>query len=390
MINLSLENQFFKNQRVFLRADLNISDISLDHKLTAISPTIDFILKKGGIITLATHIGRPESKGKPCKAKPCKDESLSTKKLMPWFKDHGYDIKFSEENTDASITLLENLRFHRGETNHSRSFAEKLSKLGDIYINDAFGCIHRDDTSITLLPELFPQDKKAFGLLVEKELDTLNSLKQPKQPFILVLGGNKTKDKIPFIKKLMSLEKKPKSILIGGAMAYTFLKSQGINVGKSLVEEDSLDLARSIIQESYNQDVKIILPKDSLVIENNQIKNVPINKFPSDAIGVDIGRTTIESFTKKIESAKTIFVNGTMGIYTNPLYAEGTKSILKAISKSHSFSVIGGGDAVASTYMFHTKKIDFLSTGGGATLKYLSISEDEYTKLPAVAAILTK
>ncbi len=395
-----LKDLLLKNKRVFLRADLNVplsgSNVSVDHKLTSILPTIDYIQSNGGKIILATHIGRPNITGDYSV-----DKNLSTKILIPWFEENGYKINFVENLESAldassqnlnTIFLLENLRFFRGEKEKDENFAKKLASLADVYVNDAFGVIHRDDTSITLLPKLFKE--KSPGLLIEKELKILKNLKyNPKKPFVLVLGGDKVKDKIPLIQNFIDLPEpqEPSSILIGGAIAYTFLKANGQNVGLSLIDEESIPIAKKILLEAQKKNIKIVLPRDSLITLNNSKETVMLanNRFQPDGIGVDIGLKTIDVFIKKIEEANTIFLNGTMGIYTNPSYASGTKTILKAVAKSRAFRVIGGGDAVAAVYKFNLKtKFDFLSTGGGATLKFLSLRPDEeITKLPGLKAL---
>ncbi len=389
-----IDDLILKDKRIFLRADLNVpldgTNILIDHKLKAILPTIDYIKQQGGKIILATHIGRPKGF----------DESLSTKILLPWFKKQGYQIQYSPNlnNVQANvetITLLENLRFYNGEQGKDPNFAKELASLADAYINDAFGCIHRDDTSLYLLPLQFKKDNRNYGLLIETELTNLEKIKKnAKQPFILILGGNKTLDKIPMIKNFLITHKenKPKAIIIGGAMAYTFLKAQGSEVGNSLVEKEAIPDAQYILQEAKNQGIKILLPTDSIIeISANQFVRLPHNQFPKNGMGVDIGQNSIDHFTRKIEDAHTVFINGTMGIYTNPNYEFGTKAILDAICKSHAFSVAGGGDATAAVYKFHlNEKFNFISTGGGATLKYLSLptgKEIEY--LPTLKILFT-
>jgi len=386
-----------EHQTIFLRADLNVpikeGKILEDYKINAILPTIDFILNKNCKIILATHLGRPKLENKEFTYDP----EITTNILIPWFKQKGYKIKFSKNiesavlDSKTSIILLENLRFFKGEQNQDIEFAKKLKYLANFYVNDAFALIHRNDTSITLLPKLFEENKKAFGLLMQKEFDSLTKIKKmPQQPLLLIIGGNKVKDKIPLIKAFLQKPQNeaPKSIIICGAMAYTFLKAQNISVGKSLIEEDSIEIAKNIIEEAKKQNIKIFLPIDSIGWFENKKIIINHEDFPKELAGFDIGPKSIKIFSQEISNAKTIFLNGTAGIYTDSNFAEGTKEILKAITKSDAYSIIGGGDGVAAAFLFKLQnKIDYLSTGGGATLNFLSISEKDELLLPGIHSI---
>ena len=339
-------NKKYANKRVFLRADLNVplkeKQIVQDYRLNSILPTIDYIQKNGGKVILATHIGRPEAKSQ----KNFFDENLSTKILVSWFEEHNYKIDYeidllkavdkSKQDWDK-ILLLENLRFFNGEQEVSNDFAQLLAQCADFYINDAFALSHRSDTSVTLLPEQFDTKDRELGPLYKKEIQELTKLKEsPEQPFLIVLGGNKSETKL---KVLDSLLEKPeharvKTILLGGALA------QG-------------DKAKNLVDKAKNYGVNVILP--------------------IDGTNCDIGPKTIELFKKEISLAKTIFVNGTMGIYEKPGCQTGTQEILHAVAQSEAYSIIGGGDAVAATHLFGFEKdMNFLSTGGGATLEFLS------------------
>lgn len=351
-----------KHKRVFLRADLNTplknKKILQDFKLHSILPTIDHILKNGGKVILATHIGQPDAKSQT----NFFDENLSTKILQPWFEKNGYKIKYeidlkkaeleSKQNF-SEILLLENLRFFNGEKEHNLEFAQMLATLGDIYVNDAFGACHRNNTSMTLVPELFNKKNKAFGLLIQKEIENLNKLKNNiQQPFTIVLGGNKIKDKIKLLENFIT-QNKVKSILLGGA------------VTNSLLNKKETDLVQS--------NVKIFLPQDFIKVDN---KNV------------DIGYKTIKTFEEEIGKAKTIFANGPMGIYEKKESKTGTQKILNKIANSNAFTVIGGGDIVAATFLFNLeKKINFLSTGGGATLFFLSC-KNPLEQMPGLRSII--
>lgn len=367
----TIEKLDLKGKRVFLRADLNIpiSDkkILQDYKLEKIIPTIDYIIKNGGKVILATHIGRP----KTAEHTNFFDIDLTTKILIPWFKNKGYKIRyevdlekaitvskqnFSEETFNVGeILLLENLRFFNGEKGSPQErekFATILRKTADIYINDAFALSHRDDTSVTLLPQKF--EIKSIGLLTEEEISQLNKIKKdPEQPFVLILGGNKIKTKIPLLKNLIEKENdRPSSIIIGGAIADVFLDAKDLSKTKYNSDKEEIEFAKSFLEKAKENNIKILLPIDKL--------------------NLDIGPETIKMFCEEIKKAKTIFVNGTMGVYQKEDSQTGTKEILKSIANSNAYTVAGGGDCVAAIYMFELQnKFNFLSTGGGATLAFL-------------------
>ena len=330
-------------KRVFLRADLNVplkdnlheKTIAQDHRLQATLPTIDYIQEHGGKVILATHIGRPPA----ATEKNFFDENLSTKLLIPWFEQHGYTIDYeidllkaiekSKQHPDR-ILLLENLRFFNGEQQTNNEFAQLLAQSGNVYINDAFGVLHRNDTSVTLLPKQFDNDHRAFGLLVEKELETLTILKKnPTQPYVVVLGGSKATTKLPVLEKLIDapLVARPQSILVGGLVA-----SQ---------------ISQEIVHKAKQNNVNLMLPIDRCTIpKKNAVPTVyEIDAIPPDDMIVDIGPKTIELFSEEIAHAKTIFANGTMGVYEDKRYETGSKKILQAIANTDATSIIGGGDA---------------------------------------------
>ncbi len=371
----TLDDLDVTGKRVFLRADLNVPIVDgkmvSDFKLQAVLPTIKEIQKRGGTVILATHLGRPSGE----------DKRLSTKVFAPWFKEHEVE----------DIEILENLRFNPGEQTGDEGFAQQLRALADCYVSESVGTLHRDDTSTTLLPSLF--EHRAAGPLLIDEVTKLYGLRvAPKQPFIVVVGGNKTADKLPLLAALIAREEaaRPKAILIGGAMAYTFLAAQGVDVAGCPVEQKALAGAASILEHAHSQGVTIVLPKDSIVASEGQTDSstiAPVGHFPSGQSGVDIGPATIDTFTKKIEHAKTIFVNGTMGIYTNEMYADGTKHVFEAIATSHAKSYVGGGDAVAAALTFkNSKKYAHLSTGGGAALAILAC--DDVRDLPGLRELV--
>jgi 3-phosphoglycerate kinase len=404
----SIKDIDLKNKRVFLRADLNVPlktfgetlrqaqgerDFVLqDFRLQKILPTIDYIQKNGGKVILGTHIGRPSAKSKT----NFFDKNLSTELLIPWFKERKYKItheldlkkavECSKQNSEE-ILLLPNLRFFNGEKETNNDFAKLLAQTADVYINDAFAVMHRNDTSVSLLPQQFEPQNRGIGLLVEKEIEELSKLKtNPEQPFVLVVGGNKITDKVKMFEHLLeqSDAKRIKAILIGGALANTFLKAKNFEIGKSLYEEGGIETARRFLQKAEKYNVKVLLPTDMRTSEEKIYTIQSIKK--SDTI-LDIGPETEKLFAKEIARAKTIFMNGTMGKYEAIEFAQGTKSVLKSISESDSYSVIGGGDAVAAAHLFdYADKFNFLSTGGGATLAFLS-SKEHIKDLPGFNAL---
>ncbi len=407
----SIKSLNLKGKRVFLRADLNIpilnKKILEDYKLQSILPTIKYIQQNGGKVILATHIGRPKAKD----FTNFFEENLTTKLLEQWFKDHGLKINFEQDLRKAKILskanfneilLLENLRFFNGEKGNKEErerFVDVLKDLADIYINDAFALLHRDDCSVTNLPEQF--NDKAFGLLVEKEITALNKLKENiEKPFCIVLGGNKIKSKITLLQNFLEKSEKnrPTNILIAGAISYTFLKAQGFEVGNSIVEHEYIKFAQDFLQQAKEKNITILLPQDHVVVENvKRIRDIDLNNvktevfdtkdIPPNCICVDIGPKTIQEFIKIIEKAKTIFTNGSVGIYTIKEFAKGSKAIFQAIAESSAYKVAGGGDCVGAINLYNlANKFDFLSTGGGATLAFLG-TKNPLQKLPAVKSM---
>src|SRR5579859_1786981 len=296
-------------QRVFLRADLNVplinGTMTNDYRCKAVQPTVDLILKKGGTIILATHLGRPQGF----------DESLSSKHLVPWFENHGYTIHF-EPNIDKAVTrskelkkeiiLLENMRFFEGEKNQEKAFAQLLASTADYYVNDAFALLHRNDTSITLLPQLFNVAKKTIGLLIEKELKELNKLLQsPEQPFLLIVGGGKVHDKLPL---LFNLLRSVKIILLCPAIVFTFSKALGKEVGKSLIDATQIEACKDFLSKAHKQGVTIVFPKDYQVAYNDfygALSYTTSDLIPPTSVGISIGPKTEDLFRSYILRSKT-------------------------------------------------------------------------------------
>jgi phosphoglycerate kinase len=365
-----------KNKRVFIRADLNIplihGKISNDFRITSVLPTIAFILDHGGSIVLATHIGKPKDQ----------ESELSTKILIPWFEQHGYNIQFVKDIAAISsmpaipkqILLLENLRFFPGEQNADPFFAKQLASTAQYYINDAFGTIHRNDCSIALLPYEFPENRRSIGFLIKKELEALNILKEnPPRPFIAILGGKKIKDKIPLIQNLLH---KVDALLLCPALCFSFLKAFNKPVGKSLVDDSMLTICKKIVLDAEKSHITCLFPVDYQICYDT-IKRpfsiISADQFPDNAIGISIGPKTVAQFTAEINHAKTIFLNCAMGFATNPETRESSKDLINAMALSSAKTFIAGGDSVdiaLSTPNYQS--IHHLSTGGGAALAYLS------------------
>lgn len=389
MLSSRLHRADLEGKRVFLRADLNVplnnGEIVDDFRLESLRPTLDLLLEKKSCIILATHIGRPRNH----------EPSLSTRWLIPWFERNHYTILFHEKieeplvnHPDGTIVLLENLRFYSGEKKEDPEFAQVLAHYADYYVNDAFGALHRKDTSLTLLAYLFDATHRSIGLLVEKELQELSKLQKPEQPFVLILGGGKVSDKIPFIQAMLS---KTHAILLGPAIVFTFLKAYGKLVGQSLIDENELETCRKIIEQAVNLGVIILMPNDFIIALNSfdgpvQKKPVDVDHFPHNAVGVTLGPNSAQLFAKEILKGKTIFYNGLMGDVKRPETVAMMRPILQAMTEVEGTTVVGGGDSVAAVRMLNLdKRIGFLSTGGGATLAYVSGKE-----LPALEPFLSE
>jgi phosphoglycerate kinase len=363
--------------RVLLRADLNVPThngrITSDHRLAAVLPTIKLIRKKGGHIILATHMGRPKKS----------DPAFSTRILVPWFEQHGLKVTFEPDLERAQelskkpcgdILLLENLRFFPGEQEKNPTFAQSLANLADYYVNDAFGLLHRNDASITDVPALFARNKRTIGLLIEQELMSLNSLlEEPQHPFVLILGGAKIKDKLPLLQAFLPVVD---TILLCPASVFTFLKAQGKPVGKSLVDDTLLDASRQILAQAHKQDVRVLFPVDYQIAQetfDGTASFIDSTNIPNNAVGVSIGPKTEVLFAQEIEQAHSIFFNGVVGNERKPATLHGMTSLLQAMADSEAFTVLGGGDSVAiAQELGFADEMDYCSTGGGATLTYLS------------------
>lgn len=386
----------FAGKRALIRVDFNVPldkdyNITDDNRMTAALPTIKKILKDGGKVILMSHLGRP---------KDGPNEKDSLKHVVSHLSDLlGQQVQFADDCIGADaleksqklgqgeVLLLENLRFYKEEEKGDVAFAEKLSKLGDIYVNDAFGTAHRAHASTAVIAQFFP-DAKYFGYLMAAELNNAEKiLNGAAKPFTAIMGGSKVSDKIELIEKLLD---KVDNLIIGGGMAYTFAKADGGNIGTSLVEADKLDLAISLKQKAKDKGVKLYLPVDNVIADAfaNDAKTgvAKTGQIPDGWMGLDIGPETVALFSKVVEESKTILWNGPMGVFEMESFLVGTKAIAEAVVKATengAFSLIGGGDSAAAVAKFNlTHEVSYVSTGGGALLEYM-----EGKELPGVKAI---
>jgi phosphoglycerate kinase len=384
-----------KGKRVFCRVDFNVPldenrNITDDTRIRAALPTIRHILENGGRLILASHLGRP--KGKPDAKYSLTPVAPSLSSLLgqpvPMAPDCiGPEVaKMVAGMKDGEVILLENVRFHPGEEKNDPAFCRQLAELADLYVNDAFGTAHRAHASTEGVAHLL--SPAVAGFLMEKEIRYLGkALANPKRPFAAVLGGAKVSDKIPVIQNLLT---KLDTLVIGGGMAYTFLKARGIDVGKSLVENDLLDLARELMSGAENKGVNLLLPEDHVVAAefkaDAEHKVCTNADFPSDWMGLDIGPRTIETYGQALKGAGTVIWNGPMGVFEFEAFASGTFAVARALAESDAISIIGGGDSVAAVNKSGLEeKMTHISTGGGASLEFL-----EGKKLPGIEALTDK
>ena len=379
----SINEISFNGKKVFIRVDFNVpfndyGEITDSSRIAASLPTIEYVLSNGGACILASHLGRPVGQ----------DSELSLKKIIPELKKLlGKDVMFLENSIGAQtkeacsnlqngeVVLLENLRFYEEETKADIDFAKELSSLADIYINDAYGTTHREHASTATIAQFFSE--KAPGMLLEKEIESLKKLmEKPKKPVTAIIGGAKVSSKISVIANMLDVVD---NLIIGGGMAYTFIKNNGGNIGESIFEKDKLDDCSEIISLAEQKNVNVFLPED--VVASNEFSNEGLKKviniynIPSGWQGLDIGPLTISNFENIVTESKTILWNGPMGVFEMPAFEKGTLSIAKSVAKATSsgaFSLIGGGYSVAAIKKFNLQdEVSFISTGGGAMLESL-------------------
>jgi phosphoglycerate kinase len=388
----------FKGQKALIRVDFNVPlddkfNITDDTRITAAIPTIKKILNDGGSVILMSHLGRP---------KDGPTDKYSLKHLIKHISEllGGTTVLFANDciGEQAYVTagmmkpgevlLLENLRFYKEEEKGDESFAEKLSKLGDVYVNDAFGTAHRAHASTAVIAKFFPADKRMFGLLMEGEVASAEKvLHESKKPFTAIIGGAKVSDKILIIENLLE---RATDIIIGGGMAYTFMKAKGGNIGKSLCEDDRLQMALDLLAKAEAKGVCIHLPSDSVIADkfdaNAETSVAPSNAIPDGWMGLDIAENACGQFSNVIKQSKTILWNGPMGVFEMEKFQHGTKTVAEAVvaaTQTGAFSLVGGGDSVAAVNQFgFADKVSYVSTGGGAMLEYF-----EGKTLPGIAAI---
>jgi len=379
---LSLEDLDPKGKTVFLRVDFNVPldeerNIRDDTRIKAALPTINSLLEQKAKLIIASHLGRPKGKFVPeLSLKPVAkrlSELISREVILAPDVIGDEVTKLKKELGEGQVLLLENVRFHDEETANDEDFARSLAQEVDYYVNDAFGTCHRAHASVVAIIRFV--DKAAAGFLVEKEVDYLSQMvHSPQKPFVAILGGAKVSDKIPVIEGLLD---KADDILIGGAMAYTFFKAQGLDVGRSLVEEDKITLASSLLDRIKEEKIDFNLPSDHVLAVNTDVKAEAqtTDSFPLPAamMALDIGPKTIEKYSEIISEAKTIFWNGPMGVFEVDALSQGTTRIAEAGANSEATSIIGGGDSVAAVYKAGVaEKISHISTGGGASLEFIA------------------
>ena len=383
-----------KGKKVLVRVDFNVpldenKNITDETRINAALPTIKYLLDNGAAVILCSHLGRP--KGEFNMKYSLAPVAARLKELFPGKVTFATDVIGDSAKAAVAavkpgeIVLLENLRFHAEEEKNDPEFAKKLASYADIYVNDAFGTAHRAHASTAGVADYLPA---VAGFLIGKELDIMGkALENPERPFVAILGGKKVSDKIGVINNLLD---KVDTLIIGGAMAYTFFKAMGLETGKSLVEEDKIDLAKSLIEKAEKKGVKMLLPVDTIVAdkfgEDANTENVDRDKIPEDMEGLDIGLKTRELFASEIKNAKTVIWNGPMGVFEIEKFAGGTKAVAAAMAECKGITIIGGGDSAAAVEQLgYADKMTHISTGGGASLEFL-----EGLELPGVAALNDK
>lgn len=385
-----LEELDISGKRVFVRADFNVpvrkGRITETHRIESTLPTLRFILAKARKLLIASHLGRPGGKKDPeWSLAPVRDhleQALSCAvTLAP--DCIGSEVEALAQDPTHKVILLENLRFHKEEEANDPAFSQALASLADVYVNDAFGAAHRAHASTSGMAKFFRE--KGAGILLYKELDYLGRiLSSPERPFVAILGGAKVSDKIGVLKNLIP---KMDRLLIGGGMAYTFLKAKGVEVGRSLIEEERVALARDLINQAESLGIPLFLPIDHIAAEETKKNPITVDGgIPPNLLGLDIGPKTISQFIQEIRKARMILWNGPVGLFEEEKFSQGTRSVARALAEHDAISIVAGGDTVAAVMQAGVEnKITHLSTGGGATLEFL-----EGKGLPGILALEEK
>ena len=393
-VKKSIEDVNVKGKRVFVRVDFNVpmadGQVSDDTRIRAAIPTINYLVEQGAKVILASHLGRPKgevNEDMRLTAAGARLEELIGKPVKKLDESIGEAVeKVVNEMQEGDIVLLENVRFHKGEEKNDEELSKAFAKLADVYVNDAFGAAHRAHATTEGITKFV--DVAVSGFLMQKELDVLGkALSAPERPFTAIIGGAKVKDKIDVIENLLD---KVDNLIIGGGLAFTFVKAMGHDVGKSLLEEDKIDLAKSFIEKAKEKGVKFYMPMDAVVTKefsnDAEATVVDIDSIPSDMMGLDIGPKTSAKYAEVIKASKLIIWNGPMGVFEMEKFANGTKAVAEAMAETAGYTVIGGGDSAAAVEKFGVAdKMDHVSTGGGASLELM-----EGKELPGIVALNDK
>nr|WP_053956688.1 phosphoglycerate kinase [Inediibacterium massiliense] len=392
----NIEDVQVKGKKVLVRCDFNVpmdenKSITDDIRIKAALPTIQYLIKEGAKVILMSHLGRP--KGQPNEKYTLEPVAKRLAELLQKEVTFAADEevvgksakKAVDQMKDGEIVLLENVRFRKEEEKNDEAFSKDLASLGELFVNDAFGTAHRAHASTAGIAKFLPC---VSGYLIQKEIDIIGkALTNPEKPFVAILGGAKVSDKIGVITNLLE---KVDTLIVGGGMAYTFLKAKGYEIGNSLLEEDKIDLAKELMEKAKDKNVKFLLPVDVVVAEefkeDSVHKTVKSEEMPKNMMGLDIGEESVKIFAKEIKNAKTIIWNGPMGVFEMPNFALGTKGVAKAMAESCGTTIIGGGDSAAAVEQLGFKdEMTHISTGGGASLEFL-----EGKELPGIAVIEEK